>query len=129
VEALLQTDPLLSERFRKLPATPGARYFLEKKLRDEAHSRAIRAGKVAAERLHQAIQQTGVGVRTLSLRGDEPGGPPLLLKLALLIPRGKLLDIVGTAERAAAASVPLVVEPSGPWPPYHFCPSLGDPTQ
>jgi hypothetical protein len=129
VEALLQTDPGLSERFRKLPTAPGARYFLEKKLRDEAHSRVIRAGKAAAELVHQAIHQTGVGVRTLPLRGDEPSGPPLLLKLALLIPRGKLLDIVGTAEQAAAAIVPLVVEPSGPWPPYHFCPSLGEPTQ
>ena len=129
VEALLQTDPRLSERFRKLPAAPGARYFLEKKLREEARSMAIRAGKAAAERLHQSIQQTGVGVRTLSIRGDEPSGQPLLLKLALLIPRGKVLDIVGTAERAAAASVPLVVEPSGPWPPYHFCPSLGEPAQ
>ena len=58
---------------------------------------AIRAGKAAAERLHQSIQQTGVGVRTLSIRGDEPSGLPLLLKLALLIPRGKVLDIVGTA--------------------------------
>jgi len=129
VEALLQTDPGLSERFRKLPTAPGARYFLEKKLRDEAHSRAIRAGKAAAELLLQAIHQTGVGVRTLPLRGEEPSGPPLLLKLALLIPRGKLLHIVGTAEQAAAAIVPLVVEPSGPWPPYHFCPSLGEPTQ
>jgi hypothetical protein len=127
VEALLQTDPTLSERFRKLPAAPGARYFLEKKLREEAHSRAIRAGKVATLRLHQAIDQTGVGVRTLSSRGDEPSGPPLLLKLALLIPRGKLVDIVGAAEQAAAASVPLVVETSGPLPPYHFCPSLGEP--
>ena len=127
VEALLQTDPRLSERFRKLPTAPGARYFLEKKLREEAQSMATRAAKVAAERLHQAIQQTGVTVRTLSSRGDEPSGQLLLLKLALLVPRGKLLDIVGKAEQATAASVPLVVEPSGPWPPYHFCPSLGEP--
>ena len=51
----------------------------------------------------------------------------MLLKLALLVPRGKLPEIVAAAEQAAAASVPLVVEPSGPWPPYHFCPSLGEP--
>ncbi len=129
VEALLQTDPTLSERYRKLPAERGARYFLEKKLREEAHSRAIRAGKAATLRLQHAIDQAGVGVRTLPPRGDEPGVHPLLLKLAILIPRGKLLDIVGAAEQAAAESVPLVVETSGPLPPYHFCPSLGEPPQ
>jgi len=129
VEALLRTDPTLSERFRKLPAARGARYFLEKKLREEAHSRAIRAGKAAALRLYRAIDQAGVGVRTLPASGDEPSVHPLLLKLALLIPRGKLLEIVGAAEQAAAESVPLVVETSGPLPPYHFCPSLGEPTQ
>jgi len=129
VDALLQTDPRLSERLRKLPTAPGARYFLEKKLREEASALALRAGNSAAELLHQAIRQTGAGVRALSPRADEPRGSALLLKLALLIPRGKLHEIVGTAERAARACVPLVVEPSGPWPPYHFCPSLGEPTQ
>ncbi len=129
METLLQTDPTLSERFRKLPTARGARYFLEKKLREEAHSKAIRAGKTATLRLHQAIDQTGVGVRTLPARGEEPSVHPLLLKLALLIPRGKLLEIVSAAELAAAESVPLVVETSGPLPPYHFCPSLGEPPQ
>ena len=129
VEAVLQSDPTLSERYRKLPAARGARYFLEKKLREEAHSKAIRAGKAASLRLQQAIEQSGVGVRTLPSRGDEPGVHPLLLKLALLIPRGKLPDIVGAAEHAAAESVPLLVETSGPLPPYHFCPSLGESSQ
>ena len=30
------------------------------------------------------------------------------------------------AARAAAGAV-LDLEPSGPWPPYHFCPALGGP--
>ena len=94
VEALLQNNPWLSERFRKLPSAPGARYFLEKKLREEAQVAAIRAGKTATELLEQAIQATGVGVRTLPLRGEVSAGSPLLLKLALLIPRGQMHDVV-----------------------------------
>ena len=129
VTAMLQTDPELSARFGKLPTAPGARYFLEKKLREEARSAASRAGKAAAARVHQTVHQSGVGVKILPLRGEEPGGPLLLLRLALLVPRGKLPEIVAAAEQAAAASVPLIVEPSGPWPPYHFCPSLGEPSR
>ncbi len=89
--------PDLSERIRKLPTAPGARYFLEKKLREEARSTAIRAGKAAAGAAPSSHPADGGGrAGRCHCAGEEPSGPPLLLKLALLIPRGKLPEIVGT---------------------------------
>ncbi len=129
VDSLLRKDPRLSERFRKLPAAPGARYFLEKKLREEARTTALRAGKAAAALVRQAIEETGAGVKVLPSHANEADGPSLLLKVAVLIPRGKIGAIVSAAEQAPAKNLPLVVESSGPWPPYHFCPIIGEPTQ
>ena len=66
VEALLQTDPRLSERFRKLPTAPGARYFLEKKLREEAQSMATaRQGRGRAAPSGHSTD--GVGVKSSHL--------------------------------------------------------------
>ncbi len=120
-------DPALAGRFARLPAAPGARYFLEKKLREEALCRAQQAGKAAAQRFVAALRESGVGVQVLKPRAANPGRSPLFLKLALLVGRGKVIGLLGEAERSAAASDLLMIEPTGPLPPYHFCPTLGAP--
>jgi Gas vesicle synthesis protein GvpL/GvpF len=127
VAAVLETAPELASRYRRLPTAPGTRYFLEKKLREEARLMVHKGAKVAAEELYQAVAQTGVAIKRIPLRASESHSHPLLLKLALLIPRGKLNEVIGAADQAAARRVPLVIEPSGPWPPYNFCPGLGEP--
>ena len=130
-QVLLETDPVLSPRYRGLPTSPGTRYFLEKRLRASARDEARRAGRKAAARVRHAVMETGVRHQVLSAQGEDGGGRELLLKLALLIPRGRLDEVFATAEGAPAeaGAVPLVLERSGPWPPYHFCPSLGEPTR
>src|SRR5262249_48956548 len=125
-EALLETDAQLAERYRKLPTGRGARYFQEKKLREEARSKSLLAGKHVAEELYQAILSTGAEVKNLPARESDARTRPLLLKLALFIPRRNMDEVLEVARRAAKGRVPLDVEPSGPWPPYHFCPSLGE---
>jgi hypothetical protein len=129
VETLLLSNPLLSERFRKLPAAPGTRYFLEKRLQEDARVEARRGGRVAVEKLRHAIMATGLRVQIQKVQAGEQRGRDLLLKLALLIPRVRIDEVFAMAERTAATArpVPLFVERSGPWPAYHFCPNLGEP--
>ncbi|MGO9599005.1 MAG: GvpL/GvpF family gas vesicle protein [Isosphaeraceae bacterium] len=131
VETLLVTNPLLSERYRKLPTAPGTRYFLEKRLREDARDEARRGGRAAVEKLHRALLATGFRVQIQKVQEGEGRGRDLLLKTALLIPRVRIDEMFANAEMTAASAgpVPLSVERSGPWPPYHFCPNLGEPAR
>jgi hypothetical protein len=130
-QAVLDTHPEFSERYRSLPTSPGTRYFLEKRLRESAREQARRAGRKAAAKVQHAIEETGVKHQVLSTHGEDVGGRDLLLKLALLIPRGRIDEVFAIAEHASAGvgAVPLVLERSGPWTPYHFCPILGETTR
>jgi hypothetical protein len=131
IERLLVTNPQLSERFRRLPASPGTRCFLEKRLWQDALDEARRGGRAAVEKLHRAILATGLRVQTQKVQEGEGRARDVLLKLALLIPRVRVDEIFAIAESTAATAgpVPLCIERSGPWPPYHFCPSLGEPAR
>ena len=129
VETLLVTNPLLSERHRKLPTAPGTRYFLEKRLREDARDEARRGSRAAVEKLHHALLATGFRVQIQKVQEGEGQGRNLLLKTAILIPRVRIDEVFAIAESTAATAgpVPLSVERSGPWPPYHFCPTWGSP--
>jgi len=131
VQSLLDTNPGLSQRFRELPAAPGMRYFLEKRLREDARNEAHRGSREAAERLYRAVVGTGVRVQIEDVLGGESQRCNLLLKLALLIPRIRVDEVFAIAEQAATTPglVPVIVERSGPWPPFHFCPTLGESLQ
>ena len=59
-----------------------------------------------------------------SAAAQEPGAR--ILNWAFLVPRGAAEDFGVRVQRINAAHVEegLVLELSGPWPPYSFCPSL-----
>jgi hypothetical protein len=123
-EALLATDPEFSNRFRSLPTAPGTRYFTEKKLRDEARRSARLAARQAAIAIREALRRLTDDVRSLPLRGLEAPGREMVLHETFLMP----LEIAAEALKALeveSASGLLTLEPSGPWPPFHFCPELG----
>ncbi len=126
VEFLLRSDPVFSARFRALPDSPGTRYFLEKKLREEAHRAAIRVGKAAADRLHYAVSDLASGMKNLPARASEERGRHTLLRTAVLLDRGRKEALFNLVEEAAIDqdAIPLLLEPAGPWPLYHFCPQL-----
>jgi Gas vesicle synthesis protein GvpL/GvpF len=53
IERLFETDAELSRRYRALPASPGTRYFLEKKLREETRRVARQLASQAAGEIRQ----------------------------------------------------------------------------
>jgi hypothetical protein len=126
-EHLLATDPELAGRLERLPRTPGARYFQEKQLRAEARRRVGSWGRQAAARLEEALREFTPEVRPLRLR---PGGsgPEMLLHCALLLPRpdgGRLCEAVAKGLEDYA-DTGWTLECTGPWPPFHFAPTLGE---
>lgn len=126
----LDLDPALAARFARLPETPGARYFQEKKLREDARVASRRISSTAAETIRKAIREVAADARSLPLRAAEGPGRDMVLHEAALIARGEELQVLAAAQAASAATGGLItLEPSGPWPPFHFCPQLAEPTQ
>ena len=123
---VLEFDPDLAARLARLPEAPGARYFQEKKLREDARVAARRMAASSASEVRRAIRAVASDARSLPLRAPEGPGRDMVLHEAALISRGREAEVLAAAERASvAAGGLLALEPSGPWPPFHFCPELG----
>jgi Gas vesicle synthesis protein GvpL/GvpF len=127
VDLLLDADPELSKRWRALPESPGTRYFLEKKLREEARRLARQTALQAAEGVRQTLQTISDDVRSLPLRGLESPGRSMILHETFLISPGLAAEALKVVKAASSEQVEglLTLEPTGPWPPFHFCPELG----
>ena len=97
-----------------------------------------RRARAAAEKaLPQWLQATCAGIAE-DLRGYASGfivrkalakgasGSEVVSDWAFLVPRGVRVDFCGRVKRASAelADQGLTFELTGPWPPYHFMPSL-----
>lgn len=128
---LLAGDPELAEKHRQLPESPGTRYFREKQLRSDARNRIKQLGARLAEQLREQMSATGLPTVFLPPRGPDETGQEMIFHAVCLI-AGNQLDAVlarireigdGCREQGA------ILKTSGPWPPYHFCPALGDPPQ
>ncbi len=126
VDLLLASDPLFSARQKGLPGTPGTRYFLEKKLRDDAKKAARQAALRSADAVRQALGAISDAVRSLPLRGLEAPGREMVLHETFLMSPETAHHALAILRDATADEVAglLTLEPSGPWPPFHFCPEL-----
>jgi hypothetical protein len=126
----VEMDPVLRERARRMPAAPGARYLLEKQFRADAEKAAWRRALAAAGSLHAALGRQAAdsrpGARPAAGRAG-PAAPETVMHGVYLVPRERLSDFLAGVEgftrehegeglRAAA---------TGPWPPFHFAPTLG----
>jgi hypothetical protein len=127
VDLLLDSDPELSRRRQALPASPGTRYFVEKKLREEARRIARQTAARAAVEVRQALRILSADVQSLALRGLEGPGREMILHETFLMPQSVASEALAILEASSSGQGQglLTLEPSGPWPPFHFCPELG----
>ena len=124
--AMFAADP----RAARLPASKGARYLMEQKLRQDAQ-RAARAWVRAAEaEIEEALRGAALDRKALrpAARSAESGALEGVFHWAVLLPRGGaalLEERLGPIAARLAASG-LHVEAFGPWPLYTFAPRLDD---
>ncbi len=125
-EWAISSDPDLADERRRLPAAPGTRYFLEKRLRVAARRRAIVLGREAAQEIHNAIVACAIEVICLPLRSEPGMETEPVLNLALLAATSAVdeLKLVADALDSRFDEQGISVECRGPWAPFHFCPSL-----
>ena len=126
-DGLLATDPELAARHARLPASAGARYFAEKRLREEALV-AARRSALAAARSVRARLVAVAAVRDLPLRKPEPSGREMIVNLACLLDDAEAESLLSSVRTTALEEGPpgLEFETEGPWPAFHFCPDLAE---
>lgn len=125
-ESLFAADP----RAATLPASRGARYLMEQKLRRDA-ALAARAWVHEAEaEVARALEGWVLARRSLrpTPRAAEENALEGIFHWAILIPRGGEEELARRleplAERFAARGLRLAAQ--GPWPAYSFAPHFGD---
>ncbi len=125
---LLASDPDLLAQRQHLSTSPGARYFQEKQLRTSVQKQVKLWGRTVAEQVQEDLKDVAVEARPLRLQPPNVSGrtAEMVLHCALLLPHSRVADFRARVEALAAqhAEQGLGLECSGPWPPFHFCPSL-----
>lgn len=128
VDRILAVDPDFAPRQAALPVAPGVRYFREKKLREEARRHARQSARALADRVRERVESAAVETRVLAPRPADAPGREAVLNLACLVREGSIDTLLALAGDAAdpGDGPALSLVPTGPWPPYHFCPTLGE---
>jgi hypothetical protein len=125
---LLESDPLLADRFRALPEAPGARYFQEKQLRGLARKQAKVGARTLVEQVGERLQELAVEARALRLQPPNlaAAAGEMVLNFACLLHQDRLAEFHACLGmlRSQHAGQGLMLECSGPWPPFNFCPNL-----
>jgi hypothetical protein len=127
-EWLRVADPVLAEGRRRLPESPGAHYFRQKRL-DAQVEEAVKFWSCgAADLVRASLASFASDARPLRLqaRSVTGRGAEMIFNMAYLLLRD---DIDRFRDRVSAAGAAyteqgLTLELSGPWPPYNFCPPL-----
>jgi len=128
-EWLAANDPDLCEQKKCSIESPGARYFHHKRLQAEAGRRSRQMHRTWGGQIGDELRVLAAGVRQLRLQpmGVTGRKEDMLLNTAYLLHAGSVGNFRKRVDELASACAQrgVVVEASGPWPPYNFCPSIG----
>jgi len=123
---LLEAD----DRFLRLPSSPGSRYMQLQRLRAEAGRGVASWAATVVQAIGKELEGEAADVRTMKLRAldapeklfEEIANWVFLLRRETVEHFRERVEHVGARYREQGVHL----EVSGPWPPYNFCPSLGD---
>jgi Gas vesicle synthesis protein GvpL/GvpF len=109
-------------------SSPGVRHFQEQRARARAEKEVNRWLKTVCGRVVEGLNRAASRSRRRKVLpwGSEGRGGGVVLNWAFLVAEGRLAAFQAEVNQANAEYAPygLVLEASGPWPPYSFCPSF-----
>lgn len=114
-----------SDRLKSL--SPGKRYFAEQRQRASVDLELQRWLPEVCQKIWQGLQHLTVEGRERELRRRDAGDTrEMVLNWAFLISTGVAADFRAHIREVnnRLADLGLVLEETGPWPPYSFCPAL-----
>lgn len=121
--------PLLAAALARsaAPASPGARYLEERRIRAGIGQELNAWLQTLCDWVVGQLREHAVEFRERAIgpKGADEEGIPIL-HLAFLVPCGSVGDFRASVQRITAthAEHGVVLDCSGPWPSYSFCPSL-----
>ena len=123
---LLEAD----DRFLRLPSSPGIRYMQLQRLRADVGRAVASWAGTAVQAIGKELESEAVDVRAMKPRAlDVPEKMfEEIANWAFLLCRDTVEHFRERVEHVGARyrEEGVHLEVSGPWPPYNFCPSLGD---
>lgn len=128
-EWLSTTDADLAGQRQLLPESPGARYLQNKRYQAELQKQVKRWCGTVLDQVHDQLQLLGSDVIQLPLREVDGTNVEMVYHATLLLNRECVEKFMELAKRfnTEYRTKGFMLESSGPWPPYHFCPSLAEP--
>jgi len=126
-EELLVHDPDLAQQAKRLPTTPGRRYFFEKQLRNSARKQSRSWGRSIAEDLYRYLDGRVNKLQYRPLQKSTETASEPIAHLVALVPKEDRDRLFGELRSKVQNAGPIVIDlqTTGPWPPYHYCPVLG----
>lgn len=130
---LVANDTGLGEQRMCSPESPGARYLQQQRLKAEAGRRFREACRQWGGQITKRLGELADDVRPLRLQPGELTNrtEDMLLNSAYLLRSSQVGSFRRSVDETALACADqgVILEASGPWPPYSFCPSIGDTTE
>ena len=127
---LLRSDPEFVQKCRHVPSSPGALYFHERHLHLQADKKARQGWPAAAAQVENELKDHAHKSCPLRLQPRNVSGrkEEMILNCAFLLGRDSITNFQAQVEsvNATRREQGITVELSGPWPPYSFCPSIGE---
>jgi len=108
---------------------PGQAFFLKRKIEESALAKSLEREEVLTREFLEVIQKTILdSAAHPALLPEAPRGERIVLTLACLVRREGVEAFLTGVEQwnRGHAEEGFRVVASGPWPPYHFVPPLGD---
>lgn len=123
-----ETNPEIQQMTARLSVSPGLRYMQQKQVDLRVETALGGWASEVAGKIEEILAPNAVGISTLKLHSSAMSGRPE----RMIYNGGFLLDNSNTDHfenvihqlQGRYESSGLILELMGPWPPYHFCPSL-----
>lgn len=109
-------------RGRPGAAGSGTAYLLRRRQQLSAEQDMRRTAAASAETIHEALTSLASAAQLRAPQGAQLSGrsDQMILNAAYLVPDERVSDFILAADSLAARHPAVVVERTGPWPPYSF---------
>ena len=123
-----ETNPEIQELTARLSVSPGLRYMQQKQVDLRVETALSGWASEVAGKIEEILAPNAVGISTLKLHSSAMSGRPerMIYNGGFLLDNSNINSFENVIQQFQSRyeSSGLILELRGPWPPYHFCPSL-----
>jgi hypothetical protein len=123
-----ETNPEIQQLTARLSVSPGLRYMQQKQVDLRVETALGGWASEVAGKIEEILAPNAVGISTLKLHSSAMSGRPerMIYNGGFLLDNSSVDSFENVIQQFQSRyeSSGLILELRGPWPPYHFCPSL-----